>query len=693
MQNLNTIEKDEKYNDFISSISATKKKLHIVNWYNRKTSEIYKRVDRKNNTLKKAFTLRNLHENRSPTCKENCKTDSNNFHNPETRTFFHTKDRISWLSRYKDIKPDYQYLPEEKLKRIELTRIFQNFDTDNNGAQDLDEFLSMFLQNYLCHEEFKPYKDSILQDIPVNSEQQTTKESTNFIQKKFIHLIRKKTHEKTQEKIQEFLKSKFSQMYKMVTKSDRLSLDEFIRLSLDSEASEKFTTYMRLLKSFQANNINNKRIAERTNSDFIPLSFDKMIGFLSYRALRNFIREKSQNEPNWVLKFDEMQKLFHFLYNLNDEDDQAIDQNLAKKEYKKIAGEKNRGHDTPKEFKIIKSRASICKDRKPDMGHSGVTSMHQLELPVGQIILNKSTVKRPSITDLLLNKNNENNVNPLPSLKPVSIKKQDLENINKDTLSPGIKVRNFTIANFDLGEGKSFDENPAPSIEIPSKLRSHRKTPSENVTKISFGRLKTYNHFENHNILTPKRADSQIFLEQKRKMEEKWSKSIENSKRLAKNNAYNVLDVMSQTNYSFTKTYRKKFGYIENMGKSASGSFRQSRVKTGDSFRMENVNDVYLMGKSKGGIGKVNGKLKEYFQKSVKRAEDCLDKGHSENINKLAGKFKILENDQSQQGQSLIKKIGKYKKRESGVIDGSGKIDRIRFDNGDCRVVGSQTSR
>lgn len=137
-----------KYNPLIDKLSSSKKQKKVLQWYNKVTSETYSKVDSMNSTL--------LKKNADPKklAFTNSDTSSpipfkNDFDSPETRTFFHTKSKISWLSRYKKtVKPDYLYLPEEKLKRIELTRIFRNFDEDNNNMLELDEFLEMILQNY-----------------------------------------------------------------------------------------------------------------------------------------------------------------------------------------------------------------------------------------------------------------------------------------------------------------------------------------------------------------------------------------------------------------------------------------------------------------------------------------------------------------------------------------------------------------
>ena len=268
----------------------------MVQWYNKVTSETYSKVDSKNSTL--------LKKNADPKKLAFTNSDTylpipfkNDFEKPEARTFFHTKAKIQWLSRYKKtVKPDYLYLPEEKLKRIELTRIFCNFDEDNNNMLELDEFLDMILQNYLCHEQKRPFPEEILaikgkkywnrilKKDHHGKEQKTGHDSTKII--RFFPAFKKgATMVRTENIIQEFLRKKIELMYKSACSNGKsLGLDDFVRLALDPVQSEIFTKSMRTLKKFQESNIKKRVFSSSNNADFIPLNFDKMISFLSYRS-------------------------------------------------------------------------------------------------------------------------------------------------------------------------------------------------------------------------------------------------------------------------------------------------------------------------------------------------------------------------------------------------------------------------
>jgi hypothetical protein len=90
---------------------------------------------------------------------------------------------------------------------------------------------------------------------------------------------------RTENIIQEFLRKKIEVMYKSACSNGKsLGLDDFVRLALDPVQSEIFTKSMRALKKFQEINIEKRIFSSSKNADFIPLNFDKMISFLSYRS-------------------------------------------------------------------------------------------------------------------------------------------------------------------------------------------------------------------------------------------------------------------------------------------------------------------------------------------------------------------------------------------------------------------------
>jgi len=66
------------------------------------------------------------------------------------RTYYHSSSVNKWLLRYKNsVQADYLYKPQDKIRCIELKRIFDKFDSDNSNTLELAEFYDMFKENYL----------------------------------------------------------------------------------------------------------------------------------------------------------------------------------------------------------------------------------------------------------------------------------------------------------------------------------------------------------------------------------------------------------------------------------------------------------------------------------------------------------------------------------------------------------------
>ena len=630
MKNQFAIEKSETYNDLISNLTQSKSNPSVLSWYNRETSEIYKRVRSKNNTLKRSF----LHNQAFPNAKaENNPIGSTNFKNPEHRTYLHSKDNIAFLSRYhNNVKPDYLYLPEEKQKRFEQTSIFQNFDADGSNTLEIEEFLEMFLQNYLCYEEFIPYFDSILHN------KHDTRASVMDVRKKITPLEIQQAEALTnsREKIEEFLKAKFSEMYEVVSQNGKLSLVEFVKLALNNEATDKFTKYMRLLKDFQSSNIKNKVIAEEANADFIPQSFDKMISFQSYRALRFSIREKSFNEPNWVAKFEEMQKLFHFKYNEthDDDDDNDDDDNdneddanqKAKCKLQKLTGgvvtkelvrqmSKGQGkvltNDIPSSIvdKVAKFDSELEGSDNPDLQYEMLTekpsnggSARKIRITTGSKLNKYSDTSQTANYD---NKDNEYKgfkdsesklgspskhyqfpTSPSPTKFPKSspnkFKEALLFSSRKnqkpdkdigdstsvgdhtliqvhDTAQEGPHVSQFYNKNSvsiqandinSVQDSSMGDNTDKDNLKIP-KIKNYKLKKSQ-TTMQSFGRLGSSNTFSKPNISKRATDLNEILQINKDKINDKLKNQIKISKKSAISQAHGFLEVISNTNYSFS---------------------------------------------------------------------------------------------------------------------------------------------
>ncbi len=80
-----------------------------------------------------------------------------NFKEPNKKTYYHTPNINKWLMRYqKSVNPDYLYQPKDKIRCIELRRIFEKFDADGSNTLEVEEFFDMFQENYL-DEHFKEF--------------------------------------------------------------------------------------------------------------------------------------------------------------------------------------------------------------------------------------------------------------------------------------------------------------------------------------------------------------------------------------------------------------------------------------------------------------------------------------------------------------------------------------------------------
>lgn len=71
---------------------------------------------------------------------------------PESRNKkFHTKSQMKWLQKRcaANTKPWYMHYPSVLSRKNELREVFLNFDEDGGESLDLDEFLKMFIDNFM----------------------------------------------------------------------------------------------------------------------------------------------------------------------------------------------------------------------------------------------------------------------------------------------------------------------------------------------------------------------------------------------------------------------------------------------------------------------------------------------------------------------------------------------------------------
>ena len=194
------------------------------------------------------------------------------------RGLLHSKKHMDWFkSRRRNLtKVHYQYHAEELERKNDLKTVFQTFDKDSSNYIVLEEFLEMFIDNYIVD----IYSSHIAR---ANQQQQDA-------------------HKELQKKIEEYLMPNFRRLYKTVTNHRKLALVEFVRLATNPESIELFNEFM---CEFKAHDFGSK-----TKIEFLPMSFDDMIEFLSYRAIRKNKLKFIEHEKDWVRQFDGFMSLF-----------------------------------------------------------------------------------------------------------------------------------------------------------------------------------------------------------------------------------------------------------------------------------------------------------------------------------------------------------------------------------------------
>lgn len=134
-----------------------------------------------------------------------------------------------------------------KTVKLNSNRIFYKFDEDGSNTLEVEEFLSMFKENYLI-----PYIEVLEED--------------------------------KQNKILFDLESDFKKLYSFVSTNEKLTLEQFVNLALNEKAISFFQKSMKKVTSNQLDK-KFKIISSNEKNFFIPNSFDRMIEFLSYKAI------------------------------------------------------------------------------------------------------------------------------------------------------------------------------------------------------------------------------------------------------------------------------------------------------------------------------------------------------------------------------------------------------------------------
>lgn len=196
---------------------------------------------------------------------------------PTNPSKLHNLSYNKWLrSRYPDsASVDYIYKPEEINKRLALKSIFSKFDLDRNGKLELHEFTTMFIQTYISelYKERKAHSNPFFHHNedeyqPTNSPKvENRRFSVNLMK---IHLL----------EIERYFNNKFLRYYRFITRSNYLTLEDFISLSVDEKAGNYFKSIMRGVRKLLEN-------LQIEPLKVIPLEFDTMVDFLGYVSTRD----------------------------------------------------------------------------------------------------------------------------------------------------------------------------------------------------------------------------------------------------------------------------------------------------------------------------------------------------------------------------------------------------------------------
>lgn len=238
----------------------------------------------------------------------------------------HSFAMMKWLKKHRPetTKMEYLYTPEEVQKHLDLKRIFEVFDEDHSETLDLDEFVEMFIQNYITkyYSSHQKILDSSQQEnMGTKGEEEAQLSSEDDL-----------------EKVRRFLEERFLEIFKEATEDDHLFLPEFISLALNGNANEKYSNVIRDLRKgefLKEDSMKTGRSREAqagsgkkeetgpekmSKLEFLPTSFETMLNFLSYRTNREQLCEDFVKENLW----DKKLKLVDHIFQLKPKDSQAI---------------------------------------------------------------------------------------------------------------------------------------------------------------------------------------------------------------------------------------------------------------------------------------------------------------------------------------------------------------------------------
>lgn len=332
ISNISTLEINAikgKFSDQVNALTSNK----LI----RKTSNINVNVQsivhKDTEIMSRHCTITNLHRDNQTIRhqeEEELENDLENMDFKATRKKIQQLKYINWFKkRYRaNTNLQYLYYPEELNRKNDQKRIFQNFDADVNKEIDIDEFLDMFIDNYIIDK----YSDN--------------------------NYVATESDKKYRKKVEKALVENFQKLYETVTETYKLHLVDFVRLALNQDAVIMFTDFMREVKN------NKALVSDKRNLNFLPMSFDDMVEFLSYRSQRQSIQNEIKSKTSWIDKFEVCLKLFELQEDCRSEKlklkvKNLRDQNNTKSPNLEPIGEKG-DFMKPKSFTRIDTQDMSC---------------------------------------------------------------------------------------------------------------------------------------------------------------------------------------------------------------------------------------------------------------------------------------------------------------------------------------------
>lgn len=286
--------------------------------------------------LKKADRLQEIHKNST---KKIIFDEKINMTHDINHSVLHQKEFNDWIKRryHKSASTDYIYKPDEIRKRLALKSIFRNFDMDKNGKLELDEFIMGFVRTYISRtakiQLFKQGTHKFYSILDENFQKNVDEEESDPLETMSIKDAKEKKEidlsiifehsdkweeefelEKTEkfiegeklEKAVNWISEKFSGFYSLVSENNYLTLKEFVKISTDETACERFRDILTELRDFL-------KSLDVEILRGLPTSFDMMVNFIGYLEHRNTLIERYRN-----LKHKDGVKAFQTLIDIHE---------------------------------------------------------------------------------------------------------------------------------------------------------------------------------------------------------------------------------------------------------------------------------------------------------------------------------------------------------------------------------------